>query len=416
MISVLLIQPAEGDIPPLAADFHAAGFQVHGPVPCAHLVRVALREGPNVVVCWEPRAGADLLDAVRTLQAQQPFPMIVFTQDTSAEWMTQALEAGVHAWVVQGYARERLRPLVQLAQAREARDRKMREELADLHHRFEERKLVDRAKGFLMHGRRTSEEEAFQLLRTAAMHGHQRVGEIARHVIAAGQVAEAVNRAGQQRMLSQRLVKLYALACARSDAAASAALMRQSAARVDENLAALGKLSAATFGDLLEAARDGWMQLRPLVNGPPQPEQLPRVDAFAEAMLAQADTLVAALETSGLAPTVGVVNIAGRQRMLAQRMAKQALLGADCAETAAAFEAGMKALAASPLSTQETRQALERARGAWERLAAARAAAREPAGRTELAAASEELLALFDGLTEAYQHSIQLLMGSSDRP
>jgi hypothetical protein len=32
--------------------------------------------------------------------------------------------------------------------------------------------------------------------------------------------------------------------------------------------------------------------------------------------------------------------------------------------------------------------------------------------RVKLAAASEELLEVFDELTEAYQHSIQVLMGS----
>lgn len=411
MTSVLLIQPAEGDVPPLVADFEAAGFQVLGPAPCAHLVRSALRESPDVVACWEPRAGADLLDAVRTLQAQQPFPVLVFTQDASVEAMNRALDVGVHAWVVQGYGRERLRPLVHLAQAREARERKLRAELADLSHRFEERKLVDRAKGILMHGRRLTEEEAFQLIRAASMHGNQRVGEISRQVIDAAQAAEAVNRAGQQRMLSQRLVKLYALACIRTEAAAATALMRQSAARIDENLAALGRLSTATFGDLLAAARAGWTPLRQLVNAPPQVAELPRIDELAEAMVAQADALVAALETSGLAHTVGVVNVAGRQRMLSQRMAKQALLGADGAETAAAFEAGMRALAASPLSTQETRDTLDEARGAWDRLLAGSGRVREAAGRKELAASSEELLALFDRLTEAYQHSIQVLMG-----
>jgi AmiR/NasT family two-component response regulator len=411
MISVLLIQPEEGDVPPLADDFQAAGFQVQGPVPCAQLVRAAVRGSPNVVACWEPRPGAELLEAVRTLQAQQPLPVLVFTQDTGVEGMQQALDAGVHAWVVQGYGRERLRPLVQLAQAREARERKLQDDLADLSHRFEERKLVDRAKGILMQGRRLSEEEAFQLLRSASMHGNQRVGAVSRQVIDAAFAAEAINRAGQQRMLSQRLVKLYALACSRTEAAAAAALMRQSAARVDENLAALGKLSAATFGDLLAAAREGWTPLRRLVDEPPQAAQLPRIDDLAEAMLAQADALVAALEHSGLARTVGVVNVAGRQRMLSQRMAKQALLGADSLETVAAFDAGLHALAASPLSTQETRHALDEARVAWDRLQAGATRVREASGRKELAAASEELLALFDQLTEAYQNSIQVLMG-----
>ena len=78
-------------------------------------------------------------------------------------------------------------------------------------HRFAERKLVDRAKGILMRARQVSEDEAFRVLRAASMHSNQRVGQVSQHVIDAARFAEAVNRAGQLRMLSQRLVKLYAL-------------------------------------------------------------------------------------------------------------------------------------------------------------------------------------------------------------
>jgi AmiR/NasT family two-component response regulator len=412
--SVLLIQSSDAQAPALAADFVAAGFAVHGPVACADMVRDALREDPDVVVSWQPRADAALIAALRTLQAQRPVPVIVFTQDTDAEWMGQALDAGVHAWVVQGYAPQRLRSLVQLAQARHERERRLREELADVTARFEERKLVDKAKGILMRSRQVSEEEAFQLLRTASMQGKQRVGQVSRQVIDAALVAGAMNRAGQQRMLSQRLVKLYALACSGTEAASAALLMRQSVARVDENLANLDKaLSAATYGDLLAAARTGWEPLKQTLSAAPRAEQLEQLDTLAEAMLHQADALVAALEGSGLAATVGVINVSGRQRMLSQRYAKCALLGkADNLRAAAsAFEEGMAALAEAPLTSSQIRQGLGDARDAWVRLQGGVRQADKPAGRLAIASASEDLLALFDQLTDAYEHSLQVLLG-----
>jgi AmiR/NasT family two-component response regulator len=412
--SVLLVQSPDPSAPPLQADLATAGFESHGPVACAHLVREALRESPNVVVCWEPRPGDELFAALRTLQVQHPLPVLVFTQDA-------ALQSGVHAWVVQGYARDRLRPLVHLAQEREAHERQLRESLSQLSSRFEERKLVDRAKGILMRSRGVSEEEAFQLLRTASMHGNVRVGQVSRQVIDAAQIAEAINRAGQQRMLSQRMVKLYALACAGGEGAVP--LLRQSAARVDENLATLGKLSSATFGDLLAAAEAGWAPVRQLVAQPPHASDLARLDELSDAMVVQADALVGALESSGMAKTVGVVNVCGRQRMLSQRMAKQALLAASVkrkdatrltaatAETVKAFETAMAILGASPLSTPEIREGLANAKVAWTALREGAEKAGDAAGRAKLAEASEELLGLFDRLTDAYQHSIQVLMG-----
>jgi hypothetical protein len=335
--------------------------------------------------------------------------------------MERALAAGVHAWVVQGYGRERLRPLVHLALARERHERKLREGLADLGEKLEERKWVDRAKGILMRAQQVSEEEAFQMLRTASMQGNRKVGQLSRQVIDAARVAEAINRAGQQRMLSQRLVKLYALACSRTDGAAAALLMKESAQRVDDNLAALeATLSAATYGDLLAQARSGWAQLRQLLDAAPRTSGLAALDEKAEAVLVQADALVLALEASGLASQVNVINVSGRQRMLSQRVAKLALLqgmgsGAPgqplLAQAAAAFEQSLGVLARAPLSTPQIRETLARGEAAWQELRAALPDAGQPAGRMKVARASEELLDLFDRLTQAYQHSVQVLVG-----
>jgi len=417
--TVLLIHEADPAAPPLATDLAAAGAQVLASAPCAHLVREALRTSPDVVVCWATRPDDALFEALATLQAQQPTAVVVFTQDTGVEWMTRALEAGVHAWVVQGYGPARLRPLLHLAQARAAHDRKLRGSLADLSARFEERKLVDKAKGILMRASQVSEDEAFGLLRTASMHGNQRVGQVSRQVIEAAQVAEAINRAGQQRMLSQRLVKLYALACIPAEAQEPLALMRQSATRVEDNLKALERgLSAPTYGDLLQALRSAWEPVQQLLQGKCAAQRLAELDALAEGMRAQAEALVVALETSGLASTVHVINVSGRQRMLSQRMAKQALLAAGDAaaapaleETARAFDEGLAVLAAAPLSTAEIRGLLDAARHAWDQLRVGAPRAGSAAGRRQVAASSEELLALFDRLTSAYQHSIQVLMG-----
>jgi AmiR/NasT family two-component response regulator len=420
--SVLLLSMPDPGAPALAADFSAAGFRVCGEGDCAHLVRETLRSAPDVLVCWAPRPTTELLQAVTTLQAQQPVPVLVFTNDSGVEGMQRALDAGVHAWVVQGYAPQRLRPLVHLAQAREQHERQLRGKLTELGDKLEERKWVDKAKGILMRAQQVTEEEAFQLLRTASMQGNRKVGQVSRQVIDAARVAEAINRAGQQRMLSQRLVKLYALACSRTDGAAAAVLMKETVQRVEDNLAALeADLSSATFGDLTAAARAGWKELRPLLDAPAKASELGKLDEKAEAVLSQANALVLALESSGLAARVHVINVAGRQRMLSQRMAKLALLQTIATDKAAAeallaatakeFEEGLAALNQAPLSTPEIRIMIGRGETAWKELRAAVPGAGQSAGRMKVAGASEELLEVFDRLTEAYQHSIQVLIG-----
>lgn len=420
VIKILVIAPPLTDVPTLVADLQAAGTQVCGSHGRAELVRAAVQHAPDVVLIWEPQPGPELLEAVRLLGAAMPLPLMVFTSDVRAEPMEQGLAAGIDTWVVNGYGAGRLRPLIQLTLARHRQQRQQREELAELRRRLDERKLVDRAKGILMTARQVTEEEAFRLLRSAAMHTKQRLGQTSQQVIDAAHYADAINRAGRLRMLSQRIVKLYALAAAGVEVAGSRALLLDSSLQVEQILSGLGKsLSQPTFGDLQGAVLQTWGGMQTLL-GPAAPSTagLLALDAQAEQLLEHADRLTQALEGAGLAPSLHVINVSGRQRMLAQRLAKRALLGSllpdagqPVHDTVQAFEQGLAYLRDIPLSSAQIRELLAGADVAWQQMLAG---ARQPAsaeGRLALASASEELLALFDRLTGAYEHSMQMLMG-----
>lgn len=427
MIHLLAVAPALPDAPTLVADLEANGLSVCARCESTHLVHEAVRHAPDLIVVWEPHPGEALFEAVRLLARvmPSPTPVLVFTSDVRAEPMDMALDVGIEGWVVNGYAAGRLRPLVQLTLARHRRSRQMREERDELSRRFEERKLVDRAKGILMSARQVSEDEAFRLLRSASMHAKQRIGQVSQQVIDAAHYAEAINRAGRLRMLSQRVVKLYALAAMGVEAAGSRALLADSAAQIDQSLGLLGRsLSRPTFGDLIDAVQGSWSVLQAGLTGAPVVAKVPGLDEEAERLLALADRLTQALENAGLAPTLHVINVSGRQRMLAQRLAKLALLQPagpalpvrdplplDLAPTAEAFEHGLAYLKGIPLSTPLIREAMAAADLRWQEMLQAVRAGATPAARLTLAATSEALLELFDRLTREYEQSMQLLMG-----
>ena len=408
--------------PALADDLKAAGFHVLGAVERSALVQAAVGQAPDVVVVMDAIPDAALFDALQALQTHAPRPLVLFSESADGDALARAVDVGVQVYVVQGYAASRLRPLVQLAQLRFARDRELRQALDDVTHRFEERKLVDRAKGLLMRARQMHEDEAFAVLRENAMRGGQRIGEMARQIIDAARGAADVNRFGQLRMLSQRLVKLQAQRALRTRPAESAAQMAEAAARAETIVASLvSELPAASFGDLSAGLQRGWIELQAAVQGDATPAAVAQADAAAEQLLQQADVLTDAIESARGVPALRVVNVCGRQRMLSQRVAKHLLLAAlppvgqaKAQRTAAAaaqaeYDKGVAHLEALPLADRDIRAALAAAASQWQALLEGGASAGTPSGRETIAAASEALLELFDGLTGHYERSLQLL-------
>lgn len=176
MISCLVVHDHPDSAQTLAADLSSVGIHVIGAVQRGALVHEAARLAPDLIVAQETPVSDALLETLTLLSATVPRPVVLFTSDPDVDRMARALDAGVHAYEVNGYGRQRLRDVLHLAKARHAHEEKLRGALADVSHRFEERKLVDRAKGILMRARQLSEDEAFRVLRAASMHGNQRVG------------------------------------------------------------------------------------------------------------------------------------------------------------------------------------------------------------------------------------------------
>ena len=324
MTSALVNCQLSAITPPLVTDLESVGIEVIANTQdCSKLVQDVLQCAPDLIVCYESLPGEALFRAIELLGETSPRPVILFTTDSNADHIARAMQAGVHAYIVNGYDAGRLRPLIHLAQARFARDQAMVADVRDAAGRLEERKVVERAKGILMRARQVSDDDAFQMLRTASMHTNQRMGQVSRHIIHSARFAEDLNRAGQLRMLSQRLVKLLGLQLAGVQRGQVIERLKESKLHIESNISALGKsLSPATFGDLLGQVMHTWSRLRQALHHEPLAGELGPVDELAELLLHEAERLTGSLQNAGAAPPLQVLNTAGRQRMLSQRHAK----------------------------------------------------------------------------------------------
>jgi AmiR/NasT family two-component response regulator len=405
----------------LAHDVAVAGMTVVGTSTCRTLVRDVPELEPDAVVLSTVQPDASMFDTLTEWLPTAPCPLVVFAERSTPEQTAQAVALGVHAWVIGPYAPQRLPALIQLAQARRQRDNALRLELDEARRQLDERKWVERAKGVLMAAGDIDENKAYRLLRSAAMHRQAGLAEVSRTVIDASNWAEAVNRSGQLRMLSQQLVRVFAQRIARVGARHAAALQDDAMQRARENIARLEVLvPSALHHPALTAVSSAWQALQAVIEGRPGVPAVERADACAETLLLAAEHLTQTLEVASGRRALHVVNLSGRQRMLAQRVAKEAMLSlatcrmpssAPLTDAVSEFEAALIELERAPLSSDLIRASLSAARDEWLRMMRSLVTFEDGADRTACAVGSDVLVQIFDRLTENYQRSLLALMG-----
>lgn len=138
---------------------------------------------PDMVVIDMEAPGRDTLEQLREVSRDNPKPIVLFSNNRDRDYIRQAVQAGVSAYIVDGLSKERVMPIVEVAMARFREFQALRRELDETRMQLVDRKVVDKAKGILMQRKGWTEDQAYQLLRKTAMNRGIRIAEVARTLL-----------------------------------------------------------------------------------------------------------------------------------------------------------------------------------------------------------------------------------------
>ncbi len=239
------------------------------------------------------------------------------------------------------------------------------------------------------------------------------LGLAPRPASAAYDYGTAIDVAGRQRMLTQRIVKAYCQLGLNVTPEDSRLQLADALRRFDTRLSFLRQSAPGAQARLALARVAGrWQPVRRTAGGAVSRAGARLLAQRSEDLLLAAQDVVLLLQDQAGTPQARLVNIAGRQRMLSQRLAKCYMLRAweldlaqnlDQLDSAAnEFAGALATLRAAPENTAQIANELEAVNLQWEWFSTAINLQGQPSYTLVVADASETILSSMDLITGLY--------------
>ncbi|MDG9668983.1 type IV pili methyl-accepting chemotaxis transducer N-terminal domain-containing protein [Hahella sp. CR1] len=187
---------------------------------------------------------------------------------------------------------------------------------------------------------------------------------------------EAINKAGRQRMLSQRIVKSYLLMGQDIQPDKSSSQLTESVALFEQQLGELEAYSKSPqISGQLKSVRKEWTGFRQLATAKPAKDKAIELINAGERVLALSNKIVQSLEQQSGSPKNKMINLSGRQRMLSQRIAlyysalswnlEQADLQDSFTQAVQEYDQALHELRQAKINNQDINAALDKVISQW---------------------------------------------------
>ncbi|RVQ65768.1 ANTAR domain-containing protein [Croceicoccus ponticola] len=140
---------------------------------------------PDIVLMDLGNPSRDVLEEYFTVSKALAKPIAMFVDESDEESIAASVDAGVSAYVVDGFSKHRIKPLLDLAVRRFNAFSRLETDLAEARGQLADRANIDKAKRLLMNSRGLSEPEAYKELRSTAMRSSKRIADVAEALLIA---------------------------------------------------------------------------------------------------------------------------------------------------------------------------------------------------------------------------------------
>jgi response regulator NasT len=138
---------------------------------------------PDVIIMDLGNPNRDMLENMLQVARAARRPVAMFVDKSDRQSMEAAIEAGVSAYVVDGFRPDRVRSIMEMAVTRFNAFSRLERELEQAKSALSDRDTVEKAKRILMKTRGLDENTAYGLMRKAAMNQNRRIVEVAESLI-----------------------------------------------------------------------------------------------------------------------------------------------------------------------------------------------------------------------------------------
>ncbi|KPL91290.1 MULTISPECIES: ANTAR domain-containing response regulator [Herpetosiphon] len=160
------------------------GYQVVGVARTGtQALELARQLDPDMAILDVKLPELEGTEVAARLYAERPMPIVMVTAFTDRDTIRKAERAGALGYLVKPVTMEALTPAIDIALARFAEIRALRQEVDALHESLEARKLIERAKGILMQRLNISEHDAYERLRHRAREKRVKLKDVAQTII-----------------------------------------------------------------------------------------------------------------------------------------------------------------------------------------------------------------------------------------